>query len=533
MIVEREQEIRNFITEEYWTIEADLAKQREEKGNFRAKFVGLADKKQPLAIHNEEEASQITEALRTAEYAVAKVSKKSKLRQPQPPFITSTLQQEAWRKLRFTSKRTMAVAQQLYEGLPLGNEGSVGLITYMRTDSTAVAETAIQETREYIGAKFGGEFLPRQPRKFAKKAKGAQEAHEAIRPTRSSREPASLRAYLSADQSKLYDLIWKRMVSSQMAAANFDNTTVDIVAKKGQTYLLRSAGSVLRFPGFLSLYSEGMDEVEEGDEAKQTLPKLSEGEALLLRDLFPEQRFTQPPPRYSEATLVKAMEENGIGRPSTYAPTIATLFQRGYVERREGRFHPLELGITVDEAMVKHFPDIVDVSFTAQMEGSLDKIAQGKLKWPKVIQDFYGPFEQALDKASVNMESLKEAPQPTDEVCPECGKPMVIRSGRFGKFLACTGFPKCKTTQRMTPGNGEGRATSAKKQSVAEPTEEACPKCGRPMVMRSGRFGKFLACTGFPKCRTTKKIAAGKKSDESSEAANTKPTPRKRGGKKK
>jgi len=517
MIVEREQEIEKFVSEEYWTIDAALAKENEDDG-FMAKFVGVAGEKQPLDIHNQDEADRVTLSLRAAKYAVIEVKKKDVLRQPPPPFITSTLQQEAWRKLRFTGKRTMATAQQLYEGLPVGNEGSVGLITYMRTDSTAVAETAIKETREFIRAKFGAEFVPRQPRKFAKKVKGAQEAHEAIRPTLAAREPGSIKQYLTPDQAKLYELIWKRMVSSQMAAASFDNTTVDIAAKDTQTYLLRSTGSVMRFPGFLSMYSEGKDESENGDEAKNLLPPLSKGEALTLLDLYPEQHFTQPPPRYTDATLVKAMEEQGIGRPSTYAPTVSTLFQRGYVERKDGKFVPLDLGVTVNEVMVGHFPDIVDIGFTAQMEESLDEIAKGKLGWVKVISDFYKPFALTLEKASVSIEARKEAPEPSDQICPECGKPMVIRKGRYGRFLACSGFPKCKTTQSLESDDKQESAdSSGAKRPKAEETDEKCPKCGKPMVVRRGRFGKFLACTGYPKCKTTKRIPKDNEGESSPE----------------
>jgi len=537
IIVEREQEIQSFVSEEYWTIEAELTKQETAHKSFRAKFVSIVGQK-ALEIHTQEEANSINESLKNAAYVVAKVTKKNKLRQPSPPFITSTLQQEAWHKLHFTSKRTMAVAQQLYEGLTIGAEGTVGLITYMRTDSTIVAETALEETREFIKGKFGAEFLPSKPRKFAKKVKGAQEAHEAIRPTRSAREPSSIKQHLSSDQGKLYELIWKRMVSSQMAAASFDHTSVDIEAKDTTTYLLRCTGSILRFSGFLSLYSESKDESEKGEEAKNSLPELSQGETLTLVDLFPDQHFTQPPPRYTEASLVKTMEEKGIGRPSTYAPTISTLFQRDYVERIEGKFHPLDLGCTVDEAMVQHFPDIVNIGFTAQMEGSLDEIAQGKLNWIHVIRNFYAPFAQALDKASVNMEDRKEAPEPTDQICPQCSSPMVIRKGRFGRFLACTGFPKCKTTQPLPSDDNQDSPDSTQqsgRKNVVEPTDEICPKCGKPMMMRTGRFGKFLACTGFPKCKSTKRVVTEKKSKSksTSESGDNEPTPKKRGGRKK
>ena len=513
LIVEREREIQAFVSQEYWTVEALLSREENNDSSFRAKFVGLASETKAMEIHNQEEADEITGNLREAAYVVHGVKKKKMSRQPAPPFITSSLQQEAWRKLHFTARHTMAVAQQLYEGLSIAGEGTVGLITYMRTDSTAVAETALQETREYIKDKFGADYVPAQPRKFAKKVKGAQEAHEAIRPTKISREVQSIKSSLTSDQSRLYELIWKRMVASQMAAAQFDTTTVDIHARGKEIYLLRATGSIMRFPGFLSLYSEGKDEAAADDEERRELPQLVNGEGLLLIDLFPEQHFTQPPPRYNEASLIKAMEEKGIGRPSTYAPTISTLYQRGYVHREEGRLHPQDIGALVNDLLVEHFPDVVDVGFTAQMEGRLDEIARGKLGWVDVLRDFNTPFEETLDKANANMASLKEPPQPTDEVCPKCGKPMVIRTGRFGRFLACTGFPKCRTTLPL-PGDN-GNEASHQSQTIApepEATDEVCSQCGEPMVVRTGRYGKFLACSAYPKCKTTKRVAGKPKS---------------------
>ena len=451
LIVEREREIQGFVPQEYWTIEVELAKKTAKKApSFRAKLVGLGGRK--LELHNEREAQYAEGKLRATAYAVSKVVKKEVSRQPSPPFITSTLQQEAWRKLRFTAERTMIVAQQLYEGLPVGEEGAVGLITYMRTDSTSVVEAAVKEARDYVGKKFGAEFLPARPRTFAKKVKGAQEAHEAIRPTRIEREPQKIKAYLTADQFKLYELIWKRMLASQMAAALFDTVTVDIEAKppKGkEVYLLRATSSALRFSGFLAVYSEGKDDAKADEEVTAPLPELSEGEGLKFVDLYPEQHFTQPHPRYTEATLVRALEEKGIGRPSTYASIISTLQHRGYVQRKEGRFYPLDIGMTVSDLLVKHFPDIVDVEFTAHMEERLDEVAQGQLEWVTVVHDFYFPFEETLRRADANMSRLKAAPQPTDEVCPNCGKAMVIRVGRYGKFLACSGYPSCKTTKPL------------------------------------------------------------------------------------
>ena len=468
MIVEREDEIRKFVPQEYWTIEAELSKTAHDKKpfTFTARLAALKGEKSKLEIRKADEAHPLAEQLEKAAYSVSQVKKKRVSRQPSPPFITSTLQQEAWRKLHFTAQRTMAIAQQLYEGLPIGEEGEAGLITYMRTDSTKVAESALAEARKYIATKYGTEFVPPHPRVFTKKAKGAQEAHEAIRPTRIDREPDSIKAHLTADQAKLYRLVWERMMASQMAAAQFDTTSVDIEAAAPSTskiYILKAAGSVPHFLGFLVLYSEGKDDANgNGEDAKSRLPSLTEGEKLKLLNVLPDQHFTEPPPRYNEATLVKALEEKGIGRPSTYAPIIGTLRQRGYVNTKEGRFHPLELGETVNTVLVAHFPSIVDASFTAHMEEELDAIAQGKQAWEKTIREFYTPFEATLQKASVEMVKMKEPDQPTDEVCPNCGLPMVIRMGRFGKFMACTGFPKCRTTKAIAAKPGEAGESSDK-----------------------------------------------------------------------
>jgi len=455
MIAEREREIENFVPQEYWTIEVELAKIAaldDKVSSFKAKLAGLKDGERKLEIHRQEEAEQIASQLRVANYFVAKVSKKRISRHPTSPFTTSTLQQEAWRKLHFTAQRTMKIAQQLYEGLSVGEEGVTGLITYMRTDSTKVAESAIKETRAYIRGKYGAEFLPSRPRLFAKKAKGAQEAHEAIRPTKVSREPNLIKPYLTPDQAKLYELIWKRMVASQMADALFDTTTIEIEAKEpleGRSYILKATGSIPHFLGFLILYSEGKDEVESEEEGKAPLPALAKGDELRFLDLFPEQHFTQPPPRYNEATLVKALEEKGIGRPSTYAPIISTLRERGYVERKEGRFHPLELGLVVNDLLVGHFSEIVNIDFTARMEEQLDEIARGEENWVGVIGEFYTPFDEMLQKASMQIPKVKVADEPTDEICPQCGRAMVIRMGRYGKFIACSGYPKCKMTKPL------------------------------------------------------------------------------------
>jgi DNA topoisomerase-1 len=481
IIVDREREIRAFVPEEYWVIEVELNK-GQEKPSFRATLVGFADGKK-IDIHTEKESDAIKSALEKAAYDVLKIATKKVTRQPAPPFITSTLQQEAWRKLRYSAKQTMAVAQQLYEGLPVGEEGNVGLITYMRTDSTYVTQSAIAEAAAYIRDTYGIKYLPPKPRYFKQRARGAQEAHEAIRPTRIRREPAKIKRYLSTVQYRLYELIWKRMVASQMAAALYDNTTVDIEAKNHRYYLLRTVASVNTFPGFITLYTEGRDEVQE--EEKITLPKLAKGDALDFIKVIPEQRFTQPPPRYTEATLVKTLEQNGIGRPSTYAPTISTIQERDYVTKDKGVFQPTELGFATNDLLVQHFPDIINIKFTADMENELDDIANNERKWPRVIKDFYTPFEKDYQKAVETAEKVKIADEPTGDMCPECGKPLVIKSGRFGKFVACSGYPECKYTQAFQVKVGA-----------------KCPECGRDLVQRiSKKRRTFYGCTGYPDCK--------------------------------
>jgi DNA topoisomerase-1 len=482
IIVDREREIQAFKPEEYWVIEVELSK-KQEKPSFRATLVGLAGGRK-IDIHTGKEAEGIKSELEKVAYSVLKVATKKATRQPAPPFTTSTLQQEAWRKLRFTAKQTMAIAQQLYEGLSIGGEGNVGLITYMRTDSTYVTSSAITEAASYIKETYGVKYLPPKPRYFKSRALGAQEAHEAIRPTRIHREPAKIKKYLSAVQYRLYDLIWKRMVASQMAAAIFENTTVDIEAKNQKDYLLRTAASVNIFPGFITLYSESRDEVEE--EKKVKLPALAKGNVLDFGGVYPEQCFTQPPPRYTEATLVKTLEQNGIGRPSTYAPTISTIQERGYVNKVGGAFQPTEVGFATNDLLVQHFPDIIDVKFTAGMEKELDDIASAERKWPSVISDFYLPFEKDLQKAVQTAEKVKLPDEPTGEMCPRCGKPLLIKTGRFGKFVACSGYPECKYTQSF-----QVKVAGAK-----------CPECGKDLIQRMNKRGRtFYGCTGYPDCK--------------------------------
>jgi DNA topoisomerase-1 len=503
MIVDREQEIQDFTPQEYWILEAELAPLAERETRFRARLFGMADGTK-LDIGTKDEADRIIADLGRAEYAVKAVATRQVARQPSPPFITSTLQQEAWQKLHFTAGRTMAIAQQLYEGLPLGKEGSVGLITYMRTDSTHVAASAISEVREFIGEKYGAKFLPPKLRSFVRKAKWAQEAHEAIRPTKIYRQPEQLRPFLNSAQLKLYELIWKRMVASQMSAALYDTTNVEIEAsnpavseaigftkgppdflgeRQSQGYLLKASSSVVKFPGFMVVHSEGRDEDERG-ESFVSLPELRIGDKLICLGTFPEQCFTQPPPRYTEATLIKALEQKGIGRPSTYAPILSTIQERDYVNKADGKFQPTELGITVNRILAEHFSRIVDPGFTAQMEQQLDQIAQGKYEWIAPLREFYPPFQDMLEKAWKNLEKVSLT-QVSEETCPNCGRPMVIKFGRFGKFLACSGYPDCKTTM-----------------PYAAKTGVSCPQCGGELVEKLSKKKRvFYGCSNFPKCK--------------------------------
>ncbi len=494
MVVEREREIGAFVAQEYWTVDARLSKTAGDE-SLTARLTGAVGNRRKLEIGSTAETDRLLALLRPARFSVASIRKKEQRQRPQPPFTTSSLQQEASRRLGFTAKRTMAVAQQLYEGISVsGNR--VGLITYMRTDSTNIASVALDETRAFIGEKYGRSMVPAAPRFFRKKAKGAQEAHEAIRPTSVHREPASLKNALNRDQMRLYTLVWQRMVASQMADAVSDLTTVDVEAepKEGrERYVFRAARSVLRFPGYRQLYQDTTDEGEEPEE-KRPLPPLAEGEELRLRELLPEQHFTEPPPRFTEATLVKAMEENGIGRPSTYAPILSTIQDRGYVEREGRALKPKELGFVVNDLLTSYFPGIVDVGFTAELEGELDEVAGGQRRWQPVVHDFYEPLKAALSVA----ESAPRVQEETNEVCDNCGRPMVIRWGRFGRFLACTGFPECKNT----------RPLAGQEEEAPQASNEICPICGKPMVIRRGRFGPFLACSDYPTCKGTRRIMA-------------------------
>jgi len=490
MVVEREREILDFNPKEYWTIDAELEK---EAATFVARFRGPEGVRN-FEVNSGEEAERISSGLREAEYTVKSVTRRDIRRRPAAPFITSTLQQEASRRLGFTARRTMALAQQLYEGIDLPGVGRVGLITYMRTDSTNLAEVAVQEIRGYIGQRFGGDFLPAKPPVYTSR-KGAQEAHEAIRPTSVDRDPdsAAIRG-LTADQRRLYTLIWQRAVACQMADAVLDSVAVDVNATAAghPVYLLRATASSLRFPGFRQLYEEGKDgpESEEDRISVVPLPQLTAGDRLDLRSLKPEQHFTEPPPRYTEATLVKALEENGIGRPSTYAPIMSTIQDRGYVEREQRQLRPTELGFVVNDFLIDQFPGFVDLGFTADMEEELDEIASGMRPWQPTVREIYNPLSEALKTA----EDAPAVVQETGEHCPECERPLIRRFGRFGPFLACSGFPEC----RYTRPDGD--------QEQAAPSDEKCDTCGSPMVAKRGRFGPFLACTRYPECKGTKPL---------------------------
>lgn len=485
IIVDREREIEAFVPQEYWVITAQLDKDKKEP-IFKAQLVGLSDDTK-LEIDSEAKAKTVQERLEESEYSVHGIKTRKVVRQPAPPFITSTLQQEAWYKLRFSAGQTMAIAQELYEGITLEGNDTIGLITYMRTDSVNVSRTATTEAREFIKEKYGTDYVPAHTRSFTKKVKGAQEAHEAIRPTRIHRTPESVKKFLNTNQFKLYQLIWKRMVASQMAAAIFENTTVSIIAKPMSShdkYLLRTSSQELKFPGFTTLYQRDEGKTEDEGEAQTKLPKLIKGDVLHLNKVDSEQKFTQPPSRYTEASLIRALEEKGIGRPSTYAPILGNIQDREYVTKSSGIFKPTDLGSAVTDLLINNFPNIVDVEFTARMEDELDDVAEQSKVWVDVVREFYTPFDELLVKAKEQVERVKLPDEITSEICEKCGKPMAVKVGRFGKFLACTGYPDCKTTRRFQIKTGV-----------------KCPECGGEIIRRLTKKGKtFYGCGNYPKC---------------------------------
>ncbi len=505
LIVERERQIRDFDKREYWTIDVHLAARK--PPSIVARLIRKNDAAPELG--DEAAARAVVAALEGAAYTVQSVATREKRRHPVPPFITSTLQQEAARKLRFSVKRTMGLAQRLYEGVEIGAEGSVGLISYMRTDSTRVAGEAIEEVRGLIATRYGPGYLPETPN-FYRSKKDAQDAHEAIRPTSAERTPESIQKFLSEDELKLYRLIWMRFVASQMTSAVFDQTTIDVLAqgRDGAGYLFRETGTTPKFDGFLAVYEEGKDQKDEEDEElKHKLPAVREGDGLKFRSVDPAQHFTEPPPRYTEATLVKELEADGVGRPSTYASILSTIQEREYVRKDGGKFVPTELGMVVADLLLESFDDIFDVTYTARMEEALDEIELGKLDWRRALREFYERFEQDLERAATQMTDIKRMEKPTSLVCDKCGKPMVIKWGRHGSFIACTGYPECTNTRELSVDLPDVDKVDLTEQD----SEEYCDNCGRPMVLKRGRFGTFYACSGYPDCKTTRRIGSDEK----------------------
>ncbi len=477
IICDREKEILAFEEKEYWIISLALM-HNESKKTFTTKFWG--SEKGKMDLTSQEDAEKVVDAVTNASFCVENVKKNVKKRLPQPPFITSTMQQEASRKISFASARTMLCAQQLYEGIDIPGIGTVGLITYMRTDSVRIADEAALSAREYIVQKWGEEYLPKEKRIYKNK-KNAQDAHEAIRPTMIDLAPEKIKDSLSTDQYKLYKLIWERFMASQMESAQVQTITVDVAAGG---YIFRASGSNVLFAGFMTLYIEGQDKTEDDDDQEQDLPTLEKGDALTKKSLTPKQKFTQPPPRYTEATLIKALEEDGIGRPSTYAPTITTVISRGYVEKEKRTLKPTQIGMIVTDLMREHFKEIVDIEFTANMENKLDEIEEGKYNWVDLLKSFYKNFEIDLEKADKGIEKIKIQPVETDIPCEKCGRNMVVRESRYGKFLACPGFPECKNTRPIT-----------------EETGIACPLCsGKILAKKSQKGIKYFGCENNPKC---------------------------------
>ena len=500
LIVERETEINNFKPVEYWVIEADF----NVNGNvISAKLFKIDDKKAEVA--KGADAENIVKAVETGAASISDIDKKERRRNALPPFITSKLQQDASRKLKFTPKRAMAIAQSLYEGVELGKEGAVGLITYMRTDSVRISDEAKAWAREFVLNTYGKEYLPETPN-FYKTKKSAQDAHEAIRPTSIEHTPDNVKQYLSAEQYKLYSLIWNRFIASQMSQSVYDQTAIDFSVKNsGHNYVFRATGSILKFAGYEKVYIDFREDENEDEEAAKNLPDCSTSDKAVIGGIESQQKFTQPPARYNDATLIKILEELGIGRPSTYASIISTIQERGYVEKEQGgQLKPTELGTIVTELLVTSFPEVLGVDFTAEMEDELDKIEEGTMNWVKVLEGFYTGFEKSLKSADKNMRSVKTEETPTDVTCPECGKKMVIKWGRRGQFLACPNYPECKTTMNFTKQD-DGNIQAQEKET----TTEKCSICGGDMVVKQGRFGKFLACSKYPECKGTKSFSTG------------------------
>lgn len=499
IVCDREREIRAFQKKEYWSITAQL-----EGGSppqFAARLLKIGDDKldpEKFRIEDQTSAHGIVEKLRDRQFKVTKVDRKERRRFPTPPFITSRLQQEASRKLGYTPSRTMRIAQRLYEGIELGADGPVGLITYMRTDSVRISPEALDSLRAFIDERFGKDYVPTEPVAYKTK-KGAQDAHEAIRPTSLERPPDSVQGFLSKEELAVYSLIWNRFVASQMTPAVFDQTSVDIEAGD---MMFRATGQIMKFDGFIRVYTEGVDDDKAADDDKdRKLPPLSESEVLKLLELQPEQHFTQPPPRYSQATLIKELEELGIGRPSTYASIMSTIISKEYVSEENKRLHATELGFLVSDLLTEAFPDLMNVEFTASMENTLDAIEEGKQPWLDALRSFYGPFSQDLAKAGQHMRDVKREGQPTDIECPKCKSPMVVKWGRAGEFLGCSAYPECKTTTNFKRDE-DGSIVPVAEEAI----DEVCEKCGSAMKMRFGRYGKFLGCTAYPECKNVRSL---------------------------
>ncbi len=491
MIVDREEEIKAFVPQEYWTFAAKLAAKNPPP--FIAKLNKIEGKKAEVA--DETRARAIESAVKSGRFVVETITRKEKKQSAAPPFITSTLQRAAYNRFKYPVKRTMSIAQKLYEGKELGPGGLVGLITYMRTDSVRISDEALTEVRQYIGTKYGADILPEKPNVYrVKKAAQAQDAHEAIRPTSTEFDPEKIKDYLTKEEYNIYKMIWDRFVASQMKPALFDVTDVDI---KNGVYNFRASGEVLKFPGYLAVFQEASDEDdEEKPENEKALPAMNEGDVLDLLNLDTKQNFTQPPPRFTEATLVKALEENGIGRPSTYGQILTTIQTRDYTYKHDGKFFPTQLGVLISRLLRQSFGDIIDETYTARLEEELDEIEEGKLEWTALMREFTGTFNKDLERAATEMVEVKRTGVETDEKCETCGAPMVIKFGRFGEFLACSNYPECKTTKEMAKGHAA---------EVAEGEEQiVCEKCGKPMQLKRSRFGQFYACTGYPDCKNTK-----------------------------
>lgn len=495
LIVEREREIQQFVKQEYWTIEAEfLADQQTFPATLRAIKGKSLDK---FEIKTNKDANQLVEQIKQQSCKVSELNEQKVKRVPPTPFTTSTMQQDANRRLHFSVKQTMMIAQQLYEGVELGAEGSTGLITYMRTDSVNLAEEFLAVSQKFINNQFGDRYTLAEPRRFKTKSKNAQEAHEAIRPTDPTRTPSDVAPYLTPPQLRLYELIWQRAVASQMPEAEFASTSADINSQDRQ-FTFRATGNRCTFNGFLKVYLQKYEET--------TLPPLQNNQSVDLNTLTPTQHFTEPPARYSEATLVKALEANGIGRPSTYAPTIGTLIERRYIERKERRLYPNDIGMTVNDLLVKHFPEIVDFDFTAKMEQELDDVAEGQLPWPKVMAEFYQPFKEHLTQKEHDVSRKEFTEQATDQKCPECGSDLIIKLGRYGKFLACKGYPECKFTQPIKNDKEESESEKDAQATMPEETNETCPGCQEgKLVKRRSRYGYFLGCSRYPECKYIKK----------------------------